>query len=99
MHDGYCYKYDMSMKQSEFYDLVEVMRSRLGSSVTRVVGYGHVGDGTLYNWVLFHYVNQYTYKSISKTRSLTYINFCIFVNNSCQLICMPNSRKSVLHVL
>jgi D-2-hydroxyglutarate dehydrogenase len=45
MHDGYCYKYDVSLPLSKFYNLVEDMRDRLGDKVTRVVGYGHVGDG------------------------------------------------------
>lgn len=45
MHDGYCYKYDVSLPLSHFYKLVEAMRERLGSKVIRVIGYGHVGDG------------------------------------------------------
>lgn len=45
MHDGYCYKYDVSLPLLNFYDLVVDMRDRLGDKVTRVVGYGHVGDG------------------------------------------------------
>lgn len=45
MHDGYCYKYDVSLPLENFYTLVSDMRDRLGDKVTRVVGYGHVGDG------------------------------------------------------
>ena len=53
MHDGYCYKYDVSLPLSVFYQLVVDMRQRLDGSATRVVGYGHVGDGRyLYNLVL-----------------------------------------------
>ncbi|KAL3861470.1 hypothetical protein ACJMK2_007504 [Sinanodonta woodiana] len=48
MHDGYCYKYDVSLPLLKFYSLVEDMRRHLGSRVTRVVGYGHVGDGNLH---------------------------------------------------
>ncbi|XP_048773712.1 D-2-hydroxyglutarate dehydrogenase, mitochondrial-like [Ostrea edulis] len=48
LHDGYCYKYDVSLPLSSFYGLVEAMRERLGAMVTRVVGYGHVGDGNLH---------------------------------------------------
>ena len=47
LHDGYCYKYDVSLPLPKFYDLVEDMRARLGDKATRVVGYGHVGDGKL----------------------------------------------------
>ena len=31
-----------------FYDSITVMRERLGDSVTRVVGYGHIGDGNMH---------------------------------------------------
>uniref|UniRef100_A0A0B7BJ06 D-2-hydroxyglutarate dehydrogenase, mitochondrial n=1 Tax=Arion vulgaris TaxID=1028688 RepID=A0A0B7BJ06_9EUPU len=48
MHDGYCYKYDVSLPLSAYYQLVEDMRSRLKDKAHRVVGYGHVGDGNLH---------------------------------------------------
>ena len=48
LKDGYCYKYDISLPLSVFYDSINVMRERLGSSVTRVVGYGHIGDGNMH---------------------------------------------------
>lgn len=56
LKDGYCYKYDVSVPNlSEIYPLVEKTRNRLatlgedGKEVsTRVVGYGHMGDGNLH---------------------------------------------------
>lgn len=48
LHDGYCYKYDVSLPLSVFYQLVEDMRARVKGAATRVVGYGHVGDGNLH---------------------------------------------------
>ncbi|KAK2709150.1 D-2-hydroxyglutarate dehydrogenase, mitochondrial-like [Artemia franciscana] len=48
LRDGYCYKYDVSVPLSKFYDLVTDMRERLGSSVVRCCGYGHLGDGNLH---------------------------------------------------
>lgn len=45
LHDGYCNKYDVSLPLVSFYDLVVDMRDRVGDKATRVVGYGHVGDG------------------------------------------------------
>ena len=45
LHDGYCFKYDVSLPLDCFYDLVEIMRERLKGVATRVIGYGHVGDG------------------------------------------------------
>ena len=47
LHDGYCYKYDVSLPLSSFYQLVVDMRQRVSGSAKRVVGYGHVGDGEL----------------------------------------------------
>merc|ERR1712038_1480680 len=49
LKDGYCYKYDISLPLSVFYESVTVMRERLeGKGATRVVGYGHVGDGNMH---------------------------------------------------
>ncbi|XP_025082595.1 D-2-hydroxyglutarate dehydrogenase, mitochondrial-like [Pomacea canaliculata] len=46
--DGYCYKYDVSLPLSVWYDVVEEMRKRLEGAATHVVAYGHVGDGNLH---------------------------------------------------
>ena len=43
--DGYSYKYDVSLPLCDYYNVVEVMRQRLGSLTTRVAGFGHIGDG------------------------------------------------------
>jgi len=48
LKDGYCYKYDISLPLSVFYDSITVMRERLGNDVTRCVGYGHIGDGNMH---------------------------------------------------
>ena len=48
LKDGYCYKYDISLPLSVFYDSITVMKERLGREVTRVVGYGHIGDGNMH---------------------------------------------------
>ncbi|KAL7879580.1 hypothetical protein SRHO_G00018340 [Serrasalmus rhombeus] len=47
-HDGYTYKYDISLSVEKIYDLVTHMRERLGDRAQNVVGYGHVGDGNLH---------------------------------------------------
>jgi len=50
-HDGYVYKYDVSLPLRDIYQLVEETRVRvstLGENITRVVGFGHVGDGNLH---------------------------------------------------
>ncbi|XP_010166217.1 D-2-hydroxyglutarate dehydrogenase, mitochondrial-like, partial [Antrostomus carolinensis] len=47
-HDGYVYKYDISLPVGKLYDLVTDTRARLGPSAKNVVGYGHLGDGNLH---------------------------------------------------
>ncbi|NXY36883.1 D2HDH protein, partial [Pomatorhinus ruficollis] len=47
-HEGYVYKYDVSLPVGKLYDLVADMRARLGQSAKSVVGYGHLGDGNLH---------------------------------------------------
>ncbi|XP_030053001.1 D-2-hydroxyglutarate dehydrogenase, mitochondrial isoform X2 [Microcaecilia unicolor] len=47
-HDGYVYKYDISLPVEKLYDLVCDTRARLGKSAKNVVGYGHLGDGNLH---------------------------------------------------
>ncbi|XP_034714303.1 D-2-hydroxyglutarate dehydrogenase, mitochondrial [Etheostoma cragini] len=47
-HDGFNYKYDISLPVERIYQLVTDMREHLGGRAKRVVGYGHVGDGNLH---------------------------------------------------
>ncbi|KAM6357752.1 D-2-hydroxyglutarate dehydrogenase, mitochondrial isoform 2-T4 [Alca torda] len=47
-HDGYVYKYDISLPVGKLYDLVTDTRARLGHNAKNVVGYGHLGDGNLH---------------------------------------------------
>uniref|UniRef100_A0A8C7XE25 D-2-hydroxyglutarate dehydrogenase, mitochondrial n=1 Tax=Oryzias sinensis TaxID=183150 RepID=A0A8C7XE25_9TELE len=47
-HDGFTYKYDISLPVERIYQLVTDMRQHLGERAKSVVGYGHVGDGNLH---------------------------------------------------
>ncbi|XP_032402845.1 D-2-hydroxyglutarate dehydrogenase, mitochondrial isoform X2 [Xiphophorus hellerii] len=47
-HDGFTYKYDISLPVERIYQLVTDMRQHLGERARSVVGYGHVGDGNLH---------------------------------------------------
>lgn len=47
-HDGFTYKYDISLPVERIYQLVTDMREHLGNLAKSVVGYGHVGDGNLH---------------------------------------------------
>ncbi len=42
-HDGFTYKYDISLPVERIYQLVTDMREHLGGRAKSVVGYGHVG--------------------------------------------------------
>jgi len=45
---GTVYKYDVSLPLTEFYNLVEAMRERVGDLAMVCTGYGHLGDGNLH---------------------------------------------------
>ncbi|XP_013865231.1 D-2-hydroxyglutarate dehydrogenase, mitochondrial [Austrofundulus limnaeus] len=47
-HDGFNYKYDISLPVEQIYHLVTDMRQHLGNRAKSVVGYGHVGDGNIH---------------------------------------------------
>ncbi|CAD7963257.1 unnamed protein product [Amoebophrya sp. A25] len=50
LKDGYTYKYDVSVPDiSDIYKIVEAADKRLQSKpISRIVGYGHMGDGNLH---------------------------------------------------
>ncbi|XP_031343457.1 D-2-hydroxyglutarate dehydrogenase, mitochondrial-like isoform X2 [Photinus pyralis] len=48
LHDGYLFKYDISLPIKDFYSLIPKMRERLGSDASRIAGYGHIGDGNIH---------------------------------------------------
>ncbi|WAR14417.1 D2HDH-like protein, partial [Mya arenaria] len=77
MHDGYCYKYDVSLPLSAFYQLVTDMRARIGSKATRVIGYGHVGDEVMaliepfiYDWVANYNKSRSAVKMMKALKTL-----------------------------
>lgn len=41
--EGYCFKYDISLPLSHFYEIVPATRERVGDLAKFVCGYGHVG--------------------------------------------------------
>ena len=41
----FSWQYDLSLPLPKMYDLVLDMRKKLGTRVTNVTGYGHLGDG------------------------------------------------------
>lgn len=41
--DGYCFKYDLTLPLTHFYEIVPATRERCGDLATIVCGYGHVG--------------------------------------------------------
>ena len=43
--DGYTYKQDISLPLKHYYDVCHALRERVDGRATRVVLYGHLGDG------------------------------------------------------
>ncbi|UYV82982.1 D2HGDH [Cordylochernes scorpioides] len=76
LHDGYCYKYDISLPLLKFYDIVEEMKKHVGDKVTRCCGYGHVGDGNIhfnittpaYSAEITKLIEPYVFEWTSKNR-------------------------------
>ncbi|XP_022816556.1 D-2-hydroxyglutarate dehydrogenase, mitochondrial-like [Spodoptera litura] len=54
---GYVLTYDVSIPLKNYYDLVPILKKRLGDKATKVFGFGHVGDGNIHIFVI---VPQYT---------------------------------------
>ncbi|KAL3281914.1 hypothetical protein HHI36_005118 [Cryptolaemus montrouzieri] len=48
LHDGYVFKYDLSLPLEHFYSLVPIMKDRVGRDAIRISGYGHIGDGNVH---------------------------------------------------
>lgn len=73
------YKYDISLPVSRMYDLVDLMKARLGSKVDGVVGYGHLGDGNLhlnihakkYSDEILGLIEPYVFDQTGQTRQRT----------------------------
>ena len=42
--DGYCFKYDISLPLTHFYEIVPVTKAHVGDLASFVSGYGHVGE-------------------------------------------------------
>ncbi|CDW58693.1 D 2 hydroxyglutarate dehydrogenase [Trichuris trichiura] len=47
-HDGYNYKYDLSLPMNKYYAIVEECRNIFGSECVRVGAFGHLGDGNIH---------------------------------------------------
>ncbi|XP_064460545.1 D-2-hydroxyglutarate dehydrogenase, mitochondrial-like [Ornithodoros turicata] len=48
LHDGYIYKYDVSVPLKCYGDAVGLIRSRVGDRAVRVCSFGHMGDSNLH---------------------------------------------------
>ncbi|EDV20735.1 uncharacterized protein TRIADDRAFT_60696 [Trichoplax adhaerens] len=63
-HDGYVFKYDVSLPLRVFYNIVDDLRSRLGSQAKSIGGYGHIGDGNLHINITCEEYNKQLEKAI-----------------------------------
>ncbi|XP_067641620.1 D-2-hydroxyglutarate dehydrogenase, mitochondrial-like isoform X2 [Eurosta solidaginis] len=74
--DGYCFYYDLSLPLRKFYDIVDVVKDRVGSLATRVGGFGHLGDSNLhlnvscpkYSPELYQKLEPFVYEYIHKLK-------------------------------
>ncbi|KAJ2938222.1 hypothetical protein O0L34_g17559 [Tuta absoluta] len=74
--DGYIFKYDVSIPILKYYDLVPMLRHRLGSKATKVYGYGHIGDGNIhinvtvpsYNKEVASLLEPFIFEEVSKLK-------------------------------
>ncbi|KAL0840488.1 hypothetical protein ABMA28_015730 [Loxostege sticticalis] len=48
LRHGYVFKYDVSLPQKHYYELVPKIKQRLGDKAIVVCGYGHIGDGNIH---------------------------------------------------
>ncbi|XP_055846275.1 D-2-hydroxyglutarate dehydrogenase, mitochondrial isoform X1 [Episyrphus balteatus] len=62
--DGYCFKYDISLPLRRFYEIVPVLKERVGDLSHRVCGYGHLGDSNLHLNVSCKEYSAELYKAI-----------------------------------
>lgn len=76
IRDGYCFKYDISLPLSHFYEIVPATKKQLGDLATRVCGYGHIGDSNLhlnvsceeFNEQIYKRIEPFVYEYVSKLR-------------------------------
>lgn len=61
---GYCFKYDLSLPLSNFYDIVGAVRERVGNHAKLVSGYGHIGDSNMHLNIVCEKFSQEVYKLV-----------------------------------
>ncbi|XP_053602261.1 D-2-hydroxyglutarate dehydrogenase, mitochondrial-like isoform X2 [Plodia interpunctella] len=61
MNGTFMYAFDVSLPQSHYYELVPILREKLGDKVLKVSGFGHIGDGNAHiNVVTEEYSQEVT---------------------------------------
>lgn len=65
MHEGYTYKYDVSLPLKNFYKVIEVLRQHIKSpEVLRISGYGHLGKVHFFFYLYIFLFFRYSKKKI-----------------------------------
>jgi D-2-hydroxyglutarate dehydrogenase len=64
LKETYCFKYDISLPLSHFYEIVPAVKERVGDLANVVCGYGHIGDSNLHLNVSCPEFTQEIYKRI-----------------------------------
>lgn len=55
LYEGYVLKYDVSLPLKNYYEIVPIMREKLGSDAIRVIGYGHIGEEIIFFGIYYLY--------------------------------------------
>ncbi|CAH0407654.1 unnamed protein product [Chilo suppressalis] len=74
--EGYVFKYDVSLPQKHYYEIVPKLKQRLGDKASSVIGYGHVGDGNIhinvtvpqYNKEVLSLLEPFIFEEVSKVK-------------------------------
>lgn len=64
VQNAYCFKYDISLPLSHFYEIVPATKERVGDLAKTVCGYGHIGDSNLHLNVCCDEFTQEIYQRI-----------------------------------
>ncbi|CAB3252098.1 unnamed protein product [Arctia plantaginis] len=72
--EGYVLIYDVTMPLKNYYDLVPMLKKRIGDKALQVYGFGHIGDGNLhitivvpeYNKEVISLIEPYVFEEVSK---------------------------------
>lgn len=70
---GLVIKYDLSLDQSKFQELVDLCREKAGKYSEHIFGYGHIGDGNIHLNIICKHENKEIVEDITEKFVIDYI--------------------------